>query len=181
MPYIQTYRPPPQFDDLIIESDGELLTGLHFANDNYIPKSQNFIENNLPIFDETRRWLDVYFSGKVPAFTPQMEMQASPFRKAVWEVLLTIPFGTTMTYGDIARRIGCRSAQAVGGAVGRNPISLVVPCHRVVGADGSLTGYAGGIDRKRRLLEMEREALPVLHFLENTYICSQNTTCHDPH
>ncbi len=82
-------------------------------------------------------------------------MRGSGFRKAVWEVLLTIPFGHTMTYGEIARRLDCKSAQAVGGAVGHNSISLIIPCHRVVGAGGSLTGYAGGIERKARLLRME--------------------------
>ncbi len=82
-------------------------------------------------------------------------MRGSGFRKAVWEVLLTIPFGYTMTYGEIARRLDCKSAQAVGGAVGHNSISLIIPCHRVVGAGGSLTGYAGGIERKARLLRME--------------------------
>ena len=169
---------------ITLASNGTALTGLWFDGQKYFGDTIGALQEerqNLAVFDETRRWLDVYFSGKVPAFTPQMEMQATPFRKAVWEVLLTIPFGKIMTYGEVAKRVGCRSAQAVGGAVGRNPISLIVPCHRVVGVDGSLTGYAAGLERKRRLLEMEREALPVLHFLENTYICSQNTTCHDPH
>ena len=169
---------------ITLASDGAVLTVLwfdgqkHFANTIGAMREER---QDLAVFMETRRWLDVYFSGMAPDFIPPLRMTATPFRKAVWEVLLTIPFGTTMTYGDIARRIGCRSAQAVGGAVGRNPISLIVPCHRVVAADGSLTGYAAGLERKRRLLEMEREAFPVLHFLENTYICSQNPPCHDPH
>lgn len=99
----------------------------------------------MSVFDRTCRWLDVYFGGRDPGFTPPLVMRGSGFRKAVWEVLLTIPFGHTMTYGEIARRLGCKSAQAVGGAVGHNRISLIIPCHRVVGAGGSLTGYAGGI------------------------------------
>ena len=110
----------------------------------------------MSVFDRTCRWLDVYFGGRDPSFTPPLVMRGSGFRKAVWDVLLTIPFGHTMTYGEIARRLGCKSAQAVGGAVGHNSISLIIPCHRVVGAGGSLTGYAGGIERKARLLRMER-------------------------
>ena len=113
------------------------------------------------IFDETRRWLDIYFTGRQPDFIPPLLMRGSAFRQRVWEVLLTIPFGQTMTYGEIAhliaeeRGLESMSAQAVGGAVGRNSISLIIPCHRVVGADGSLTGYAGGIDKKIWLLKME--------------------------
>ena len=109
-----------------------------------------------------RKWLDVYFSGKEPDFTPPLRMETTPFRKAVWEILLTIPFGQTMTYGEIADMIAGRtglekmSAQAVGGAVGHNAISLIIPCHRVVGSNGSLTGYAGGIEKKVKLLTMEK-------------------------
>ena len=113
------------------------------------------------MFEETRKWLDIYFSGKAPDFTPPLKMETTPFRKAVWELLLTIPFGQTLTYGGIADRVAKQmglphmSAQAVGGAVGHNPISLIIPCHRVVGTDGSLTGYAGGIEKKLHLLTME--------------------------
>ena len=107
-----------------------------------------------------RRWLDVYFSGRKPDFTPPTAPAGTAFQQSVWEILRTIPYGETTTYGAIARRIeqntGCRmSAQAVGGAVGRNPISILIPCHRVIGADGSLTGYAGGLDKKERLLQWE--------------------------
>ena len=115
----------------------------------------------LPVFEETRRWLDAYFRGEKPDFTPPLSVETTPFRRAVWELLLTIPYGQTMTYGEIAAEIARRrglsgmSAQAVGGAVGRNPISLIIPCHRVVGTGGSLTGYAGGIEKKVKLLELE--------------------------
>lgn len=114
------------------------------------------------VFRKTRKWLEIYFSGKEPDFTPSLYLKGTPFQKSVWEILLTIPYGKTMTYGEIAaqiakeRKIKRMSAQAVGGAVGRNPISLIIPCHRVIGSDGSLTGYAGGIEKKRALLELEK-------------------------
>ena len=128
---------------------------------------------NSPVFEATCRWLDEYFAGWVPDFTPPLALRGTPFREAVWEILLTIPFGQTMTYGEIAARLAGQrtapsaaqaaaqaaprvAAQAVGGAVGHNPIAIIVPCHRVIGADGSLTGYAAGLDRKRRLLQLEK-------------------------
>jgi len=110
---------------------------------------------DLPVFDEACRWLDLYFDGQLPDFRPQLDLRGTPFRRAVWEQLRTIPYGQTLTYGEIARRLGA-SPRAVGGAVGRNPVSLIVPCHRVVGAGGRLTGYAGGLERKVRLLRLER-------------------------
>ena len=109
--------------------------------------------------------MDVYFRCRRPDFTPLLRMRGTAFRRAVWEILLAIPYGQTMTYGQVAERAAKRlgrprvSARAVGGAVGRNPLSLIVPCHRVVGADGRLTGYAGGLDKKRRLLAMEQAGL----------------------
>lgn len=112
-------------------------------------------------FEQTEAWLDVYFSGSAPDFTPPLGMNGiSPFRRRVWEIMLAIPFGQTSTYGKIARQLAAEtgkrvSAQAVGGAVGHNSISLVIPCHRVVGANGSITGYAGGVDRKLQLLKLE--------------------------
>jgi methylated-DNA-[protein]-cysteine S-methyltransferase len=118
--------------------------------------------SRLPVFEETCRWLDVYFAGGVPDFTPPLALHGTPFRKAVWEILLTIPYGKTMTYGEIAARIAEQrgrqrlSAQAVGGAVGHNPVAIIVPCHRVIGADGSLTGYAAGLDKKHLLLQLEQ-------------------------
>lgn len=118
-------------------------------------------EKNLAVFDQTRRWLDLYFSGREPGFTPALNPVGSAFRRAVWEILLKIPYGQTTTYGQIAREIAAArglakmSAQAVGGAVGHNEISIIIPCHRVIGAHGNLTGYAGGIDRKIKLLQLE--------------------------
>ena len=149
--------------EIILASDGEALTGLWFAGQKYEGSTlaAEHREKDLPVFDETRRWLDDYFTGKDPGFTPPLRLRGTDFRKAVWKVLLTIPYGKTTTYGEIAARIaqktgGSVSARAVGGAVGHNPISLIVPCHRVLGADGSLTGYAGGIDRKKALLALEQ-------------------------
>lgn len=139
-------------------SDGHALTalcfdgtrqGLRFADE----KSAT---TKLPVFDETRRWLDLYFAGEKPDFLPLLAPKGTAFQQQVWDILLTIPYGKTMSYGDVARRISpTMSAQAVGGAVGHNPIGIIIPCHRVIGADGSLTGYASGLDRKRWLLELE--------------------------
>ena len=112
-------------------------------------------------FDETKKWLDIYFSREEPKFTPKLNIKGSEFRKDVWKILLEIPYGKTLTYKAIAEKLVMSekykkmSAQAVGGAVGHNPISIIIPCHRVVGASGSLTGYAGGLDRKVKLLELE--------------------------
>lgn len=149
---------------ITLASNGEALTGLWFDGQKYfgdtLPRQHR--QANLPIFDETAKWLDIYFSGKQPDFTPKLFFDTSRFRQTVWEILLTIPYGKTMTYGEIAHKIAAQkglktmSAQAVGGAVGHNSISIIVPCHRVVGANGSLTGYAGGIKRKIKLLELEQ-------------------------
>ena len=130
------------------ECEGATLTALRFAT-----AASEAASSNLPA--DVRRWLDCYFGGGQPVFTPKLKLQGTAFQQRVWNELLTIPYGQTATYGELARRLGCRSAQAVGQAVGRNPIAVVVPCHRVVGADGSLTGYAYGIELKRRLLELE--------------------------
>ena len=147
-----------------LASDGEALVGLWFDGQKYGAAALDPCHEeraDLPVFDETKLWLEIYFNGRVPDFTPRLEMRTTSFRKRVWEVMLTIPYGHTMTYGDIARIIASErgldsmSAQAVGGAVGHNAISLIIPCHRVVGTNGSLTGYAGGIDRKVHLLQME--------------------------
>ena len=114
-----------------------------------------------PVLAEAKKWLDLYFSGKEPNFIPPLHPAGSPFRQAVWKLLLEIPYGQTTTYGEIAGRLAAMqntssmSAQAVGGAVGHNEISIIIPCHRVVGTNGSLTGYAGGIDRKIALLKLE--------------------------
>lgn len=161
-----TYK--SHYDSIIgrmtMTSDGEALTGLWFdGQKNIVPTSVESCETKeqLPVFIQTRKWLDVYFSGKAPSFTPPLHIHGSEFRKQVWEILLTIPFGQTMSYGEIAKLMAHRkgtnkmSAQAVGGAVGHNPISLIIPCHRVIGTKGQLTGYAGGIDRKQWLLRNE--------------------------
>lgn len=142
---------------ILLAADETGLTGLWFEAQKYFPSFSgvDYQEKETPVLTETARWLDVYFSGKDPGFLPPLHPQGSPFRQTVWNILLTIPRGQTMTYGEIARRLGVRSAQAVGGAVGHNPISILIPCHRVVGSDGSLTGYAGGVERKARLLQLE--------------------------
>ncbi len=161
MEYTHHYDSP--LGGIMMAGDGEALTGLWFDGQKYFADtlSAEHTAKNLPVFERTGHWLDVYFSGKAPDFTPPLNMKATPFRKAVWEVLLSIPFGHTMTYGEIAGMIAKQkglpgmSAQAVGGAVGHNPISLIIPCHRVIGSNGNLTGYAGGLEKKRKLLAME--------------------------
>ena len=162
MDYTWHYDSP--LGGITLASDGEALIGLWFDGQKYFADAldKEHQEKRLPVFDDTCRWLDIYFSGKNPDFTPKLNMRTTAFRKIVWEIMLAIPFGQTMTYGEIAARIAREkgrnrmSAQAVGGAVGHNSISLIIPCHRVVGTDGSLTGYAGGIDRKVRLLQLEK-------------------------
>ncbi len=162
MTYTYHYQSP--LGGITLSSNGTELTGLWFDGQKYfgdtLPKE--YEEKTFPVFEQSVRWLDIYFSGKAPDFTPLLCMQTTPFRKTVWEIMLTIPFGETMTYGEIADRIAKQkglskmSAQAVGGAVGHNSISLIIPCHRVVGTNGSLTGYAGGIDKKVQLLKLEK-------------------------
>lgn len=154
--YIAHYSSP--LGSMTLASDGTALTGLWFNGQKYFAdtlKEVQTLNPHLPVFDLTRQWLDIYFSGKEPTFTPPLLLQGSPFRKQVWQLLLEIPYGRTMTYGELARKLQCKSAQAVGGAVGHNPISIIIPCHRVIGADGSLTGYAGGVERKASLLKLE--------------------------
>ena len=161
MEYTAHYDSP--LGGITLASNGDTLIGLWFDGQKYYADAldTDHEEKELPIFEQTKKWLDIYFSGKSPDFTPPLNMKTTEFRKAVWEVMLTIPYGKTMTYGEIAEQIAKRngikrmSAQAVGGAVGHNSISLIIPCHRVVGTDGSLTGYAGGIQKKEKLLEME--------------------------
>ena len=168
MEYIHHYDSP--LGGITIASDGKAITGLWFDGQKYFADAldKDFEEKELPVFEQTDQWLNIYFSGNAPGFTPPLKMKTTPFRKVVWEIMLTIPFGQTMTYGMIADRIAKQkglsrmSAQAVGGAVGHNAISLIIPCHRVVGANGSLTGYAGGLDRKVKLLSLERVDLSAL-------------------
>ncbi|MCD8131444.1 MAG: methylated-DNA--[protein]-cysteine S-methyltransferase [Lachnospiraceae bacterium] len=162
MLYTYSYSSP--LGELTLAANGQALTGLWFVGQKYYADTLkgDHEEKFLPIFDQTFGWLDVYFSGKEPDFMPPLALNGSPFQMAVWEILKGIPYGRTMTYGEIAakvagqRGIAKMSARAVGGAVGHNPASIIVPCHRVVGADGSLTGYAGGIDRKVELLKLEK-------------------------
>lgn len=159
--YIHHYESP--LGDITMASDGCALTGLWFDGQKYFADTldEENEERELPIFEETDRWLDVYFSGKVPEYTPPIKLKTSEFRREVWEILLTIPYGKVVTYGEIAEMLASKkgiptmSAQAVGGAVGHNAISIIIPCHRVIGANGSLTGYAGGLERKQALLKLE--------------------------
>lgn len=152
-----------ELGDILLAADEIGLTGLWFFGQSYfadtLPTEQ--IAQETPILTQAREWLDEYFSGKEPDFTPTLHPIGSPFRQAVWKLLLQIPYGHTTTYGEIARQLEKlqnrphMSAQAVGGAVGHNGISIIIPCHRVVGTKGSLTGYAGGLDKKMALLELE--------------------------
>ena len=172
MEYTHRYTSP--LGGIMLACDGETLTGLWFDGQQHFAAVLNepYTEKSLPVFSEADRWLNFYFSGKEPDFTPPLHLRGTPFQKAVWEILQTIPYGQTTTYGAIAERIAAKtgkakiSAQAVGGAVGRNPISLIVPCHRVVGADGSLTGYAGGLDKKSALLRLEGADMTGLFILK---------------
>ena len=158
-----THRFNSPLGGITLASDGEALTGLWFDRQKYFAASleKEHEERMLPVFDLADKWLNLYFSGSEPGFLPPLLMRTTEFRKTVWEILLSIPYGKTMTYGEIADRIAAgrglsrMSAQAVGGAVAHNAISLMIPCHRVVGTDGSLTGYAGGLEKKIWLLEME--------------------------
>ncbi len=158
MRYVCAYSSP--LGEMTMESDGKFLTGLWFDGQKYFGGAYKGAREAraLPVFEDTTKWLDLYFSGQRPDFTPPLLPEGSPFRREVWEVLLSVAYGKTITYGEIAAQLargGKAYAQAVGGAVGHNPISIIVPCHRVLGKDGSLTGYAGGTDKKRALLEME--------------------------
>ena len=161
MTFIQHYDSP--LGGILLAADETGLTGLWFDGQKYFARdlSAERVEQNTPVLSEARRWLDVYFTGKKPDFMPPLHPIGSTFRRSVWDILLQIPYGRTTTYGEIARQLAEKqglprmSAQAVGGAVGHNEISIIIPCHRVVGTNGSLTGYAGGIDKKVKLLEWE--------------------------
>ena len=161
MAYTGTYHSP--LGNLLLAADDTGLTGLWFEGQKYfartLPEEQQLKET--PVLAETRHWLNIYFSGEEPAFTPPLHPAGSAFRQAVWQILLQIPYGQTMTYGEIAKKMTQMhdaphmSAQAVGGAVGHNEVSIIIPCHRVVGTNGSLTGYAGGMEKKVALLKLE--------------------------
>lgn len=170
MRYTKLYTSP--IGNIILVSDGSALTGLGFGQQNF---SDNLLKESEPdgtqsclqekkakeVFDETKEWLDCYFGGNNPSFMPEVLLNGTAFQTEVWDILKTIPYGETMTYGEIARMIAKKhgisrmSAQAVGQAVGHNPIGIIVPCHRVIGSNGSLTGYAGGLDKKKKLLAIE--------------------------
>ena len=162
MNYISYYESP--LGELTLASDGTAITGIWFDGQKYFGAELEAKPNKkeLPVFKEVKKWLDVYFAGKDPGKLPPLHFSDTPFREKVWKILLTIPYGKTMTYGEIAKMIaeagGIKkmSAQAVGGAVGHNPISILCPCHRVVGTNGSLTGYAAGMDKKVALLTLEK-------------------------
>ena len=161
MQYTTFYKSP--IGRMLLAADDTGLTGLWFEGQKYFARclGRETEEKEMPVFAEAKRWLDIYFSGKEPDFTPPLHFIGTDFQKEVWEILCAIPYGQTMTYGAIADQIAKKrglsrmSAQAVGGAVGHNNLSIIVPCHRVVGSDGSLTGYAGGIERKTFLLNLE--------------------------
>lgn len=166
--YVSHYLSP--MGRMILASDGIGLTGLWFENQKYFSHSLicSYEEKELPLFEQAKEWLRVYFSGKEPDFPVPLHFIGTDFQKEVWKILCRIPYGQTITYGEIAKELAERggiprmSPQAVGGAVGHNKISIIVPCHRVVGAHGNLTGYAGGIDKKVQLLTMEK--VDVSHF-----------------
>jgi methylated-DNA-[protein]-cysteine S-methyltransferase len=156
-----SYRSP--LGEIIAAARNDALVGLWFEHQKYFPKIDDWLPApDYPLLIQLRGWLDAYFSGGKPDVGFELAPAGSEFRRSVWRVLLAIPYGGTLTYGAIAKQIAAErgterfSAQAVGGAVGHNPISLIIPCHRVIGSNGSLTGYAGGIEKKRALLEMEQ-------------------------
>lgn len=161
MQYTTNYESP--LGKIVIAADQIGLTGLWFEGQKYFALylDKENEEKEIPVLTEAKRWLDIYFSGREPDFELPLHFIGSEFQNEVWEILYSIPYGKTMTYGEIAKRLAAKrgiarmSAQAVGGAVGKNEISVIVPCHRVVGSNGSLTGYAGGIAKKIELLKLE--------------------------
>ena len=162
MTFTQKYDSP--LGGILLAADETGLCGLWFEGQKYFARTlaSEHVERETAILTQAKRWLDMYFTGMQPDFTPPLHPAGSCFRQAVWDILLQIPYGKTMTYGEIAQQLAKKqglsrmSAQAVGGAVGHNAVSIIIPCHRVVGTNGSLTGYAGGIDKKVKHLQMER-------------------------
>lgn len=158
------YHTPQQFDNIVMVSDGDVLVGLYFVGSKDSTKFSDECEVlNLKIFDETKKWLDEYFAGRVPNFVPKYVINyKSAFQRAVLGIVSKIPYGETITYGEIAKLIAKQtrrekmSAQAVGGAVGSNPICLILPCHRVLGAKAQVAGYGGGVNNKIELLKLEK-------------------------
>lgn len=162
MMYTMHYDSP--LGGILLAADETGLTGLWFEGEKYFADvlDPEHREQETPILQQAKRWLDIYFGGQEPDFTLPLHPIGSDFRQEVWELLLKIPYGQTTTYGELAKQLAAKhglsrmSAQAVGGAVGHNAISIIIPCHRVVGSSGSLTGYAGGIDKKVKLLTLEK-------------------------
>lgn len=174
MYYLTKYESP--LGQLTLAADGECLVGLWMEGQKYFcstVKTEMKRQDELPVFEAARGWLDRYFAGERPAASQlPLRPAGSEFRRQVWEILCGIPYGKVITYGEIARKMAVRmgrekmSAQAVGGAVGHNPVSIIIPCHRVVGSNGSLTGYAGGLEKKKKLLEHEGVDMPKLFIPE---------------
>lgn len=161
MDYVHHYASP--LGQILMAGDGDALVGLWFEGQKYFASGLDAhpVEATLPVFEQADQWLDAYFSGQRPGDTPLLRPRGTSFCQKVWQALMNIPWSHTVTYGELAARLAT-SPRAVGAAVGRNPISLFIPCHRVVGADGSLTGYAGGMDRKAALLALEtKNSFPV--------------------
>ena len=156
MTYTATYSSP--LGPIVIESDGKAITRLRFSSEKAstvpieVPKEA---VRTPPIIAETIQWLDDYFAGKRPCNVPRLNPQGTAFQKRVSTALLTIPYGETVSYGELVRMVGCKSAQAIGQAVGANPIALIIPCHRVIAAHGKIGGYEYGIEIKKKLLELE--------------------------
>lgn len=162
--YTQTYMSP--LGEILIAADEIGLTGLWFKEQKYYALGlKEPVHLETPVLKETKTWLDIYFHHEIPDFTPSLHPSGTLFQCQVWNLLLRIPYGKTVTYGMLAEKISQEkktekmSAQAVGNAVGHNPISIIIPCHRVLGKDGSLTGYAGGIERKEKLLLLEQKSI----------------------
>lgn len=159
---VYTLHVPSPLGTILLVSDGEALCGLYFDGQRHLPEMPDAEENKtIAVLEEARAWLEEYFTGEKPETVVPVRLEGTAFQRSVWELLAEVPYGETVSYGELAEKLLERSkrkvsARAVGGAVGRNPVSIIVPCHRVVGADGSLTGYAGGVERKKKLLEIER-------------------------
>ncbi|MBF0819700.1 methylated-DNA--[protein]-cysteine S-methyltransferase [Streptococcus acidominimus] len=162
MQYTSQYQSP--LGDMLIAANDIGVTGLWFVGQKYFAYSldKESEEKETAILQDTKKWLDMYFSGKEPSFKIPLQFTGTDFQNEVWKILCDIPYGQTMTYGEIAtilakkKSLNKMSAQAVGGAVGKNGITIIIPCHRVVGSNGSLTGYAGGISKKIELLKLEK-------------------------